>query len=156
MGSNFNSFFISNLDQLAEAAEGAAAIIAVGSCAAFGGIPQASPNPTGALGVADLMAAGRIPDRPLANIPGCPPIPMAMSTTLAHVVVFGELPKLDALKRPTAFYGKTIHDRCSRLAFFQRGLFAEGFDDRGAREGWCLFKLGCKGPETHLYILLCS
>lgn len=140
---------MSNLAQLADAAQGAAAIIAVGSCASFGGIPKADPNPTGAQSVAELMTSGRIPDRPLANIPGCPPLPIAMSATLAHVVVFDELPRLDALKRPVAFFGKTIHDRCSRLSFFQRGLFAEHFDDEGARQGWCLFKLGCKGPSTH-------
>jgi len=140
---------ISSLEQLKDAAEGAAAIIAVGSCAAFGGIPHAEPNPTGARSVAQLMDTGRIPSRPLANIPGCPPLPVAMSATLAHVVVFGEFPKLDALRRPLALYGKTIHDRCSRLSFFQRGLFAKGFDDEGARKGWCLFKLGCKGPATH-------
>jgi len=140
---------LSNLEQLADAAEGAAAIIAVGSCAAFGGLPKADPNPTGAKRVAELMTSGRIPDKPLANIPGCPPIPIAMSATLAHVVVFVRLPKLDALKRPVAFVGKTIHDRYSRLSFFQRGRFAERFDDEGARRGWCLYKLGCKGPATY-------
>lgn len=147
---------INSLDQIADAAEGAAAIIAVGSCAAFGGIVKADPNPTGAQSVAKLMTTGHIPDKPLANIPGCPPIPVAMSATLAHIVAFGEFPKLDALNRPVAFFGNTIHDRCSRLSFFQRGLFAESFDDEGARKGWCLFKLGCKGPATHNACALCK
>ncbi|WP_201091823.1 hydrogenase small subunit [Thiocystis minor] len=139
----------SGLKQLAEATEGAAAIIAVGSCAAFGGIPQAHPNPTGAHSVHELMVAGRIPQRPLVNLPGCPPLPIAMAATLAHIVVFGAFPRLDARKRPVVFYGQTIHDHCSRLSCFQQGLFAERFDDLGARNGWCLFKLGCKGPATH-------
>ncbi len=139
---------ISNLKQLATAAAGAAGIIAVGSCATFGGLPKARPNPTGAHSVAELVAAGRIAQKPLANIPGCPPVPIAMSSTLAHVAAFGEFPLLDAWKRPVAFFGETIHDRCSRLPFFQQGLFAESFDDEGARKGWCLFKLGCKGPAT--------
>jgi hydrogenase small subunit len=140
---------ISNLAQLAYAAEGAAAVIAVGSCAAFGGLPKAHPNPTRAQGIGDLMVAGRIPRRPLANIPGCPPLPEAIATTLAHVVVFEQLPARDALDRPLAFYGHSIHERCSRLSFFQQGRFALSFDDEGARQGWCLFKLGCKGPATH-------
>jgi hydrogenase small subunit len=139
----------SGVEQLAEAAAGAAGILAVGSCAAFGGLPGAAPNPTGAKGVAELMAAGRIPDRPLANVPGCPPMPIAIAATLAHLVAFGQFPRLDALRRPVVFYGRTVHDRCSRQSFFQQGLFAQRFDDEGARQGWCLFKLGCKGPTTH-------
>lgn len=139
----------SGLAQLAEATEGAGAVLAVGSCAAFGGIPKANPNPTDAQGVQGLMLAKRIPDRPLVNLPGCPPLPITLSATLAHMVVFQEFPRLDALRRPRAFYGATLHERCERLGFFQQGQFAERFDDEGARRGWCLFKLGCKGPTTH-------
>ena len=139
----------SSLSQLTEAVDKAAAVIAIGSCAAFGGIPEASPNPTGAQGVRELMATGKIPKRPLVNLPGCPPLPIALPTTLAHIIVFRDFPTLDDQSRPLAFYGRTIHDRCSRLSYFQQGLFAERFDDEGARQGWCLFKLGCKGPTTH-------
>ncbi len=134
----------SNLDMLREAAAGAAAIIAIGSCAAYGGIPKANPNPTGAVAVSDI-----IKDKPIVNIPGCPPIPVVMTGVLAHYLTFGTLPELDKLGRPTAFYGETIHDRCYRRPFYDQGKFAKSFDDEGARKGWCLFELGCKGPVTH-------
>jgi len=133
-----------NLDMLEEAAKGAAAIIAVGSCAAFGGIPNAKPNPTGAVAVSDL-----IKDKPIINISGCPPIPAVITGVLAHYLTFGELPELDELGRPKSFYGETIHDRCYRRPFYDQGKFAKSFDDEGARNGWCLFELGCKGPTTH-------
>jgi hydrogenase small subunit len=140
---------LTNLQLLREAAEGAAAILAVGSCAAFGGLPAAAPNPTHARSVQQLMDMGRIPRRPLANLPGCPPVPMVLSATLAHCAALGGFPELDDHLRPRVFYGATIHDRCPRLPFYRQGLFAERFDDEGARKGWCLFKLGCKGPATH-------
>ncbi|MBZ0129616.1 MAG: hydrogenase small subunit [Rhodobacteraceae bacterium] len=133
---------ISNLDMLKETAAGAAAIVSVGTCAAFGGIPHADPNPTGAVAVSEIIT-----DKPIINVPGCPPIPVVMSGVLAHFLTFG-IPALDELGRPKAFYGETIHDRCYRRPFYDKGLFAEGFDDEGAREGWCLYKLGCKGPTT--------
>lgn len=133
---------ISNLDMLKETAAGAAAIVAVGTCAAFGGIPHADPNPTGAVAVGDIIT-----DKPIINVPGCPPIPVVMTSVLAHFLTFG-IPELDELGRPKAFYGETIHDRCYRRPFYDKGLFAESFDDEGARAGWCLYKLGCKGPVT--------
>ncbi len=133
-----------NVDLLKEAAAGAAAIVAMGSCAAFGGIPKARPNPTGAVSVSDI-----IKDKPIVNIPGCPPIPVVMTGVLAHYLTFGRLPELDAKKRPLAFYGETIHDRCYRRPFYDQGKFAKSFDDEGARKGWCLFELGCKGPVTY-------
>lgn len=135
---------ISNLAMLQEAAKGAAAIVAVGSCAAFGGIPKANPNPTGAASVADL-----IKDKPIINVPGCPPIPVVITGVLAHYLTFGTLPELDSLGRPKMFYGETIHDRCYRRPFYDQGKFAKTFDDEGARAGWCLFELGCKGPTTY-------
>jgi hydrogenase small subunit len=138
-----------NLDILVQAAEAADLVVAVGSCAAFGGLPAAAPNPTDAHGVEQLMDRGLVPARPLVNLPGCPPMPEAIAATLAHYVVFERLPALDALHRPLAIYGNTVHDRCSRVHFFNEGLFAERFDDEGARRGWCLYRLGCKGPVTH-------
>ena len=135
---------VSNVDLLREAAEGAGAIVAIGTCAAFGGIPHADPNPTGAVAVRDLIR-----DKPIVNVSGCPPIPVVITAVLAQYLTFGTLPELDSLGRPLAFYGQTIHDRCYRRPFYDRGQFAETFDDEGARKGWCLFKLGCKGPITH-------
>jgi len=133
----------SSLDLLQEAASGAAAIIATGNCATFGGLPRANPNPTGAMGVAEIIT-----DKPVVNIPGCP-IPEVFTGTLAQFLVFGTLPELDNLHRPKTFYAQTIHDRCLRRPFYEAGKFANSFDDEGARKGWCLYKLGCKGPTTY-------
>lgn len=133
-----------NLAWLTEAAKGAAAIIAIGTCAAFGGIPKANPNPTGARAVSDIVK-----DKPVVNIPGCPPIPVVLTGVLAHFLTFGTLPELDPLGRPKAFFGETIHDRCYRRPFYDQGRFAKTFDDEGARNGWCLYELGCKGPVTY-------
>jgi len=135
---------ISNVDMLKETAAGAAAVIAVGSCASFGGLPHAAPNPTGAVAVSDL-----IKDKPIMNVSGCPPIPTVIAGVLAHFITFGSLPELDDLGRPKVFFGQSIHDRCYRRPFYDKGLFAETFDDEGARKGWCLYRLGCKGPMTY-------
>ena len=135
---------ISNYDMLMETAKGAAAIIAVGTCATYGGIPHAKPNPTGAVSVGDL-----IKDKPIINVPGCPPIPVVITGVLTHFLTFGTIPELDHIGRPKVFYGQSIHDRCYRRPFYDKGLFAETFDDEGAKKGWCLYKLGCKGPTTY-------
>ncbi len=135
---------ISNLDMLRETVEGAAAVVAVGTCASFGGIPHARPNPTGAVGVGEIVT-----DKPIINVSGCPPIPAVITGVLAQYLTFGALPELDELGRPKAFFGQSIHDRCYRRPFYERGKFAESFDDEGAKAGWCLFKLGCKGPITY-------
>jgi hydrogenase small subunit len=135
---------VSNHDMLMETVKGAAAVVAVGTCAAFGGLPRASPNPTGAVAISELVH-----DKPVINISGCPPIPVVMAGVLAHFITFNTLPEMDALGRPRAFYGETIHDRCYRRPFYDQGKFAKTFDDEGARRGWCLFELGCKGPVTY-------
>jgi hydrogenase small subunit len=134
----------SAVDLLKEAAAGAAAIIATGNCASFGGIPKAKPNPTDAKGVWEIIT-----DKPVVNIPGCPAIPEATTGTIAHFAIFGALPELDGLHRPMPFYGNTVHDRCLRRPFYEAGKFADSFDDDGARQGWCLYNLGCKGPTTY-------
>ncbi|MEA3275124.1 MAG: hydrogenase small subunit [Pseudomonadota bacterium] len=135
---------ISNLEMLKETLEGAKAVVAVGTCAAFGGLPHASPNPTGAVAVQDIVE-----DLPVINVSGCPPVPMVITGVLAHYLTFGELPELDQYNRPLAFFGQSIHDRCYRRPFYDKGLFAETFDDEGAKKGWCLYRLGCKGPSTY-------
>lgn len=133
-----------NIAILEETVRDAFAVIAVGTCAAFGGLPYANPNPTGAVPISDLVK-----DKPLINISGCPPVPEAMAGTIAHLLAFGEVPALDDLKRPKAFFGDSIHDRCYRRPFYERGQFAKSFDDEGARKGWCLYELGCKGPIAY-------
>ncbi|MEJ2508402.1 MAG: hydrogenase small subunit [Gammaproteobacteria bacterium] len=138
-----------NLQIMKEAAEGAAAVVAVGTCSSFGGIPKANPNPTGAVSVGDLMKSGQIATKPLINVSGCPPIPVVITGVLAHYLTFGEVPALDVHGRPKVFFGETIHDRCYRRPFYDQGKFAKTFDDEGARSGWCLYELGCKGPTTY-------
>ncbi|MEJ1963615.1 MAG: hydrogenase small subunit [Gammaproteobacteria bacterium] len=134
----------SAVDILREAAKGAAAIVCVGTCSAFGGIPFADPNPTEAWPVSGIVG-----DKPIINVSGCPPIPEVITGTLLQFVTTGKVPELDELRRPKVFFGNTIHDRCYRRPFYDQGKFAKSFDDEGARNGWCLFELGCKGPTTY-------
>lgn len=129
---------------LEEAADMAGAIIAIGSCASFGGIPAAEPNPTGAMGTPQVLNG-----KTVVTIPGCPPNPYNFLGTALQYATFGTLPELDALGRPKFAYGKMIHELCPRRADFDAGRFAERYGDEGHRSGWCLYKLGCKGPQTH-------
>jgi hydrogenase small subunit len=132
------------LDHLKEAAEGAKAIIAWGSCACNGCVQGAKPNPTDATPIHKI-----IKNKPIVQMPGCPPIGEAMAALIVHYVTFGKLPELDRSGRPKAFYGKRVHDTCYRRPYFDAGLFAETFDDENAKEGYCLYKVGCKGPTTY-------
>ncbi|NLP57862.1 hydrogenase small subunit [Lutibacter sp. B1] len=127
-----------------EAAEGAKAIIAWGSCASNGCIQAAKPNPTEATPIHKIVK-----NKPIIRVPGCPPIGEVMAGIIVHVVAFGRLPELDRLGRPKAFYAKRVHDSCYRRPYYDAGLFAETFDDHNAKEGYCLYKLGCKGPMTY-------
>jgi len=140
---------VSNLSMLNECIKDAAAVIAVGTCSTFGGLPAAKPNPTEALSVEDCMEKGLVAKKPLINISGCPPLPVAISSVLAHYIAFDRFPELDELHRPRSFYANTVHDRCSRFSFYEQEKFAKTFDDEAARKGWCLYELGCKGPTTH-------
>jgi len=129
-------------EEIIHAAKNAKAVLAFGSCSSWGGIPVAVPNPTGAVALTDL-----IPEEvPLALIPGCPPIAEVMLETLLYIHLHDELPELDKKLRPKAFYGKTVHMTCHRKPFFDQKLFAESYEDEGAKKGYCLLKLGCKGP----------
>ena len=135
----------SAVDTLREAAKGAAVIVCVGTCSAFGGIPFADPNPTDAWPVTAIVGN----DKPIINVSGCPPIPEVITGTLLQFVTTGMIPDLDEHRRPKVFFGNTIHDRCYRRPFYDQGKFAKSFDDEGARNGWCLYELGCKGPTTY-------
>ncbi len=128
---------------LEEAAAGAAAILAVGACAHWGSVQAARPNPTGAVGVSEI-----IKDKPVVNIAGCPPIADVVTATVAHFLTFGRLPAVDGDGRPEFAYGARIHDQCPRRANFDAGQYVEAFDDENARKGWCLYHVGCKGPAT--------
>lgn len=131
-------------DILVEAAEGAKAIIAWGSCASNGCVQAAKPNPTDATPIHKI-----IKNKPIIRVPGCPPIGEVMAGIIVHVVAFGRLPELDRLGRPKAFYSKRVHDSCYRRPYYDAGLFAETFDDQHAKDGYCLYKVGCKGPMTY-------
>jgi len=129
------------LDQLGSKAK---AVIAIGSCASWGGVPSAGENPTGAVGVADLLRGV-----PIVNLPGCPPNPYNLIGTVLEILRTGSPPELDSDLRPKFAYDRVIHVQCPRRAHFDAGRFAQSFGDDGHRHGWCLYKLGCKGPDTH-------
>ncbi len=131
-------------DLLIESAAGAKAIIAWGSCASNGCIQAAKPNPTNATPIHKI-----IKNKPIIRVPGCPPIGEVMAGVIIHMVSFGRLPELDRLGRPKAFYAKRVHDSCYRRPYYDAGLFAETFDDKNSKDGYCLYKLGCKGPMTY-------
>jgi len=131
------------MEILADVGPRAAAVIAIGTCASFGGVQAASPNPTGAVGVRDLL-----PSVPLINIPGCPPNPVSFLGTVLHFFTFNRLPRTDRLGRPLFAYGRKIHDQCERRPHFDEGRFVEQFGDAAHKEGYCLYKVGCKGPGT--------
>ncbi|MDR2204597.1 MAG: hydrogenase small subunit [Flavobacteriaceae bacterium] len=132
------------IDILKESAAGAKAIIAWGSCATTGCVQAAKPNPTNAVPIEKIIT-----DKPIINVPGCPPIGEVMAGVITHVVAFGKLPELDSMNRPKAFYSKRVHDSCYRRPYFDAGLFVETFDDENAKKGYCLYKVGCKGPSTY-------
>jgi hydrogenase small subunit len=132
--------------QIAEEVCGsAAATIAIGTCAAFGGIPAAAPNPTDALSVADAVPGVRN----LINLPACPANAANLAALIVYYLTFGRWPPLDRYRRPLFAYGKSIHDNCERRAHFDAGQYVEEFGDEGHRLGYCLYKMGCKGPVTH-------
>ncbi len=123
----------------------ALAVVALGTCAAYGGIAAGKPNPSGCVGVDQFFKVRSIAT-PLINIPGCPPHPDWLVGTVASIMLLG-LPKpgeLDEFKRPRAFYDKVIHENCPRRAYFDEGKFARKFGEPG-----CLNELGCKGPVSH-------
>ncbi len=128
-------------EQVIRAAQGADAVLAIGTCAAFGGIPAAEGNVTGAVNVADYLKEKGV-TKPVIRLPGCPTHPDWMVGTLVHVLEFG-LPELDDKGRPTMFYGKPLHELCPRFADFEAENFATTYNEDG-----CLFELGCLGPNT--------
>ena len=132
------------LDIVKEAATGAKAIVAWGSCASNGCIQAANPNPTGATPVHKIISG-----TPIINVPGCPPIGEVMAGTIVYLLAFDRIPQLDGLGRPKAFYSRRVHDTCYRRPNYDAGLFVESFDDENAKRGYCLYKMGCRGPVTY-------
>ncbi len=130
---------------LEKCAKDAALVISIGSCAYDGGIVAAGVNPTGAVGVSEALKREDI-----INLPGCPTNPINIVGTLLHYIMFEELPALDSKNRPLWAYSHKIHDNCERRGHYDADEFVMEWGDDGAKKGWCLFKMGCKGPYANL------
>ncbi|WP_206812586.1 hydrogenase small subunit [Paradesulfitobacterium ferrireducens] len=126
---------------LQEAAANAAAVVPIGACACYGGIPAAGP--TEAKGVQDIISG-----KPIINLPGCPVKPNWLLGTILHYLVFNQVPELDSNKRPLAYFGGLLHDNCPRRGHFEKGEFLTDWNDP-AQKDFCLLLRGCKGPKTY-------
>lgn len=132
------------VDIAREVCGGSFATIAVGTCASYGGIPAAAPNPTGAVSVKEA-----VPGATVLNIPGCPLNADNLTAAIVHFLLFKKLPAVDSFGRPLFAFGKRIHDNCERRGHFDAGQYVEKWGDEAHRKGHCLYKMGCKGPETY-------
>lgn len=137
------------IESLVHAAEGANAVVAVGSCAVNGGWMAAAPNPSGAIGVQQCLKNEGI-DTPVINIPGCPVNPEWVMGVLVDVVLLKDpsLIKLNSFSEPAALFDQTIHDNCERRGHFENGEFVYEFGSEEEAKGYCLYPLGCRGPQT--------
>lgn len=124
-------------------AEKAKVIIAVGSCATWGGVPAGGPNPAGLQGVREALGVECI------NLDLCPVNEGILVATIVDFLLTKRMPEMDSFGRPKIFYGQTIHDQCERRAHFDAGRFVERFGTKEEELGYCLYKLGCKGPDTY-------
>ncbi|MGO9612582.1 MAG: hydrogenase small subunit [Dissulfurispiraceae bacterium] len=134
----------SAIDSVREVCGNAMATLAVGSCASWGGVASASPNPTGCVGV-----KAAVPGATVINLPGCPVNVENVTATIVYFLTFGALPQLDGKGRPLFGYGQRIHDNCERRPHFDAGQFVRKWGDEGHRLGWCLYEMGCKGPQAN-------
>ncbi|HEX9044604.1 MAG TPA: hydrogenase small subunit, partial [Candidatus Limnocylindrales bacterium] len=132
------------VDIVREVAAGALGTIAVGGCATDGGAPAASGGVTSAAGVESIVIGGTV-----VNLPGCPVNVENLAATIVHFVAFKEFPATDSRRRPLFAYGGLVHNQCERRAHFEFGEFSTAWGDEAAQKGWCLYKMGCKGPETY-------
>jgi hydrogenase small subunit len=132
------------VDLAREVCSNALATIAVGACAWDGGLPAAAGGPTAAVGVKDAVPG----IKNLINLPGCPMNVENLTGVIVHYLTFNALPATDQLGRPLFAYGQLIHNNCERRGHFDAGRFVENWGDESHRKGWCLYKMGCKGPET--------
>jgi hydrogenase small subunit len=139
-----------SMEIVKEAYQKAKGTICIGSCACYGNIQAAYPNPTGAKGVGDfLREEGGIPNAVVVNSPRCPGQAEDTVAILVYILVHGKIPPLDPIGRPLFLFGELIHDNCERRGHFDAGEFVEVFGDEASRKRWCLYKMGCKGPVTH-------
>ena len=142
------------LDQIKEVAPFAAAIIAVGSCAVDGGWVKSHPNPAKAMGISEYLKSQNIAT-PVINLPTCPVNPEWIVTMVVDVLLLGKLETgailddLDEFGRPKIIFGQTIHDNCPRRGHFENGEFVYQFGSAEEAKGYCLYAVGCKGPQTY-------
>ena len=135
-------------------APGAAASIAIGTCATWGGIPSSVGNPTGAMSLMDFLGEDyrSAYGLPVVNIPGCAPVGDNFTETVAAVLMFlqgmGPIPEFDALGRPAWLFTETVHHGCTRAGFYEEGVFAEEYG-----EASCLVDIGCWGPVVNCNIV---
>lgn len=128
--------YITALDAVKLAGEKAKYVLAVGTCASYGGMSSARPNPSESVPVSKVL------NRQVINLPGCPCNPSWVIGTIAQIVIKGT-PELNSMNEPVLFYGRTIHELCPRRSFFQKGIFASKLGEES-----CMLKLGCRGPVT--------
>jgi hydrogenase small subunit len=144
---------ITSLEWLDRLSPGAAAVVAVGTCASWGGIPAAKGNPTNAMGVMDYLGKDFRSSFgvPVVNVPGCSPIGDNILETAAAVCLFlnglAPLPEFDELGRPAWLFGETVHRHCPRAGYYEEGVFAHEYGDKE-----CLVELGCWGPVVQCNI----
>ena len=135
------------IDRLAPLAWG---VVAIGTCATYGGIPAMEGNPTGCMGLPDYLGwkwrstAGL----PVVCVPGCPVQPDGFMEVLLYLLhqaagLAPPIPLDDAL-RPTWLFGQTVHEGCDRGGYYEQAEFAEEYGSRR-----CVVKLGCWGPVVH-------
>lgn len=144
---------VSTDEWIARLAPGAAAAIAIGTCATWGGVPAARGNPTGSMSLMDFLGKDYRSafGLPVVNIPGCAPIGDNFTETVAALLYFlqgyGPLPEFDELGRPAWLFGETVHRHCVRGAYYEEGEFAGEFGDPE-----CLVEIGCWGPVVNCNI----
>ncbi len=137
---NYKGQIITGMEEVKRTAIKAKYILAVGTCACYGGISAARPNPTGCISAFEYIK-NEI-NREAIRVPGCPAHPDWIMGTIAHLILFGDM-ELDEDRRPIVFYGVTIHDNCPRRSYFEKKIFAKSVGEKT-----CMFKLGCRGPVT--------
>jgi hydrogenase small subunit len=140
-------------DWLKRLAPGAAAMVAIGTCATWGGVPAAAGNATGSMSLMDFLGKDYVSvlGVPVVNIPGCSPVGDNFTETVAAVLMFlqglGPLPEFDELGRPQWLFGETVHRHCVRAGYYEEGVFAEEYGDQE-----CLVHVGCWGPVVQCNI----